>query len=247
MKKLVFIFLLITQVFYAQSGFEIGNSLYQKGKYEQAITAYESVLATKKQSSELYFNLANCYFKLNKVAPAIYNYQKALVLNPEDSEIKNNLRFAQKLTIDEVKEVPKVGFSKWLHDITSTFHYNTWAWISVSISTLFLLFFLGYYFSQTTLNKRLFFFGMFTLLFLLLMSIAAAISEKNNFDMERPAVVFAEMILVKSEPQAASSTFFTLHEGTTVYVLETVDNWKKIQLADGTQGWIAKSAIKEVK
>ncbi len=247
MKKLVFIFLLITQFFFAQGGFETGNSLYQKGKYEQAVTAYESVLATKKQSADLYFNLGNCYFKLNKVAPAIYNYRKALVLHPEDSEIQNNLRFAQKLTIDEVKEVPKVGFSKWLHDLTSTFHYNTWAWIAVSISTLFLLFFLGYYFSQTTLYKRLFFFGMFTFLFLLLMSIAAAISEKNNFDKERPAIVFAEMTLIKSEPQTASATVVTLHEGTTVYVLETLDNWKKIQLADGTQGWIAKNAIKEVK
>ena len=247
MKKLLFIFLLTTQVFFAQSGFETGNSLYQKGKYEQAVSAYESVLATKKQSAELYFNLANCYFKLNKVAPAIYNYQKALILIPEDSEIKNNLKFAQKLTIDEVKEVPKVGFSKWIHDLTSTFHYNTWAWISVGFSTLFLLFFLGYYFSQTALYKRIFFFGMFVLLFLLLISISAAIKEKNNFDNEKPAIVFAEMILVKSEPQTASSTVFTLHEGTTVYVLEKVDNWKKIELIDGTQGWIEKTAIKEVK
>ena len=247
MKKLLFIFLLITQFFFAQSGFETGNSLYQKGKYEQAVTAYESVLATKKQSAELYFNLGNCYYKLNKVAPAIYNYEKALVLHPEDSEIQNNLRFAQKLTIDEVKEVPKVGFSKWLHDLTSTFHYNTWAWISVLFSTLFLLFFLGYYFSQTTLYKRLFFFGMFALLFLLFISVAAAISEKDSYDNERPAIVFAEMTLIKNEPQAASATVVTLHEGTTVYVLETLDNWEKIQLADGTQGWIAKSAIKEVK
>ena len=247
MKKLLFIFLLITQFFFAQSGFETGNSLYQKGKYEQAVTAYESVLATKKQSAELYFNLGNCYYKLNKVAPAIYNYEKALVLHPEDSEIQNNLRFAQKLTIDEVKEVPKVGFSKWLHDLTSTFHYNTWAWISVLFSTLFLLFFLGYYFSQTTLYKRLFFFGMFALLFLLFTSVAAAISEKDSYDNERPAIVFAEMTLVKSEPQTTSATVVTFHEGTTVYVLETLDNWKKIQLADGTQGWIAKSAIKEVK
>jgi len=88
---------------------------------------------------------------------------------------------------------------------------------------------------------------MFGLLFLLLISISAAITEKNDFENERPAIVFAEITTVKSEPQTASSTVFTLHEGTTVYVLETVDNWKKIQLVDGTQGWIAKNAIKEVK
>ena len=133
MKKLLIVFLLTTQFFFAQSSFEKGNDLYQKGKYEQAISAYQSVLASKNHSSELYFNLGNCYYKLNKVAPAIYNYEKALVLNPDDAEITNNLKFAQKLQIDEIKVIPQVGFSKMVHDFTSIFHYNTWAWISVSI------------------------------------------------------------------------------------------------------------------
>jgi tetratricopeptide (TPR) repeat protein len=247
MKKIIFIFLLTTQFFFAQTGFEKGNDLYQKGKYEQAITEYESILASKKQSAELYFNLGNCYYKLNKVAPAIYNYEKALVLNPDDAEITNNLKFAQKLQIDEIKVIPQVGFSKMVHDFTSIFHYNTWAWISVGLTTLFLLCFLGYYFSRFALTKRIFFFGMFALLLLLLISVSAAISEKNHYENEKPAIVFAEMVLVKSEPQRGSNTVFTLHEGTKVFVLETLDNWRKIQLTDGTEGWIEKTAIKEVK
>jgi tetratricopeptide (TPR) repeat protein len=247
MKKIIFIFLLTTQFFFAQDGFEKGNDFYRKGKYEQAITEYQSVLAGKQHSSELYFNLGNCYYKLNKVAPAIYNYEKALVLNPNDAEITNNLKFAQKMQIDEIKEIPTVGFSKMVQDFTSIFQYNTWAWISIGLSILFLLFFIGYYFSQITLSKRIFFFGMFFLVFLLLMSVSAAISEKNNFENEKPAIVFAEMTLVKSEPQKASNTVITLHEGTKVFVLETLDNWKKIQLTDGTEGWIEKTAIKEVK
>jgi tetratricopeptide (TPR) repeat protein len=247
MKKLLLIFLLTTQFFFAQSSFEIGNSMYQKGKYEQAIAEYESILASKKQSAELYFNLGNCYYKLNKVAQSIYNYEKALVLNPDDKEISNNLKFAQKLQIDEIKVIPQVGFSKMVHDFTAVFHYNTWAWISVGFSILFLLCFSGYYFSRYTFSKRVFFFGMFIILFLMLLAVSSAITEKNHYERERPAIVFAEMVLVKSEPQNASNTVFTLHEGTKVFVLETVENWKKIQLTDGTEGWIEKTAIKEVK
>ena len=227
MKKIIFILLLTTQVFSAQKGFDKGNYLYQKGKYEQAISEYESVLAAKQNSAELYFNLGNCYYKLNKVAPSIYNYEKALVLNPDDAEITNNLKFAQKLQIDEIKVIPQVGFSKMVHDFTSIFHYNTWAWISVGLATLFLLCFLGYYFSSFALTKRIFFFGMFALLLLLLISVSSAISEKNHYQNEKPAIVFAEMVLVKSEPQKASNTVFTLHEGTKVFVLETLDSWKK--------------------
>ena len=138
MRNILYILLLVSQVFFAQNGFEKGNDLYKNGKYEQAIDAYNSELSGKKHSAELYFNLANCYYKLNKVAPAIYNYEKALVLKPNDGDIANNLKFAQKRTVDEIKVVPKVGFEKLLRDFTAKYHYNTWAWISVGFSALFL-------------------------------------------------------------------------------------------------------------
>jgi hypothetical protein len=247
MKQILYIFLLLTQVIFAQNGFETGNDLYQKGKYNEAVAAYENVLKTNKQSAELYFNLGNCYYKLNKVAPAIYNYEKALVLSPNDKDVQTNLRFAQKRTIDEVKVIPKVGFAKLLRDFTGIYHYNTWAWISVSFSVLFLLSFIGYYFSQLTVSKRIFFFGMFIMFVLLLISVSAAIFENSHFKNERPAVVFAEMVEVKAEPQKLATNVVTLHEGTKVFVKETVESWKKIQLTDGTEGWIQTSAIKEVK
>lgn len=247
MKYLVYIFLFITSFVFAQSGFEKGNALYQKGQYEQAIQAYESVLDSRQQSADLYFNLGNCYYKLNKVAPSIYNYEKALVLAPEDVDITNNLKFAQKLTIDEVKEVPKVGFAKLLHDFTGMYHYNTWAWISVVFGLMFLGFFIGYYFSLAAVLKRIFFFGMFVWVLFLLVSVGAAIFERNHFVTDRPAIVFAEVTEVKSEPQKASPVTFILHEGTKVFVKEILGKWKKIELTDGTEGWIESGAIREVK
>ncbi|MDX6180735.1 tetratricopeptide repeat protein [Flavobacterium sp. Fl-77] len=248
MKNIIYLFLLISQVFFAQSNFEKGTALYQKGLYKEAAQAYESVVAEDKlQSAELYFYLGNCYYKLNKVAPSIYNYEKALVLKPNDPETLNNLKFAKKLTIDEIKEIPKVGFSKLIQNFTSIFDYNTWAIIAVSLSFAFLLSFIGYYFSELSLSKRLFFIGMFVMLFALLLSVAAGMSERNNFENDRPAIVFAEMTEVRSEPQKKGSSVILLHEGAKVYVQETLGNWKKIELTDGTEGWIDTMAIREVK
>ncbi|WP_264566162.1 tetratricopeptide repeat protein [Flavobacterium sp. N3904] len=247
MKNIFYILLLTTQVFFAQEGFEKGNDLYRKGKYDQAAKAYESVLAANKQSVELYYNLGNSYFKLHQIAPAIYNYEKALVLDPTNEAVLNNIKFAQKQTIDEIKVVPKVGFGKLLRDFTGIYPFDTWAWITISFSVLFLLFFVGYYFSQSVVTKRIFFFGMFVIILLILISFSAAIFEKDHFLNERPAVVFAESAEVRSEPQKASASIFILHEGTKVYVEETLENWKKIQLTDGTEGWIDSSTIKEVK
>jgi len=248
MKNILYLFLLISQVFFAQSRFEKGNALYQKGQYQEAVQTYESIIKEdRQQSAELYFNLANSYYKLNKVAPSIYNYEKALVLKPGDAAALNNLKFAKKLTIDEIKEVPKVGFARLIQSFTSIFDYNTWAKISVGISFAFLLSFIGYYFSQLTLTKRIYFIGMFVLLLALVLSVASGMSEKNHFDNDRPAIVFAELSEVRSEPQKAGAAIFLLHEGAKVYVTETLGKWKKIELTDGTEGWIDGTTIKEVK
>ncbi|EKT4545014.1 tetratricopeptide repeat protein [Flavobacterium psychrophilum] len=247
MKNILFIFLLITQTFWAQTAFDKGNNLYQKGNYQEAITIYESVVKSGQQSAELYFNLGNCYYKLNKVAPAIFNFEKALLLNPNDSEIRNNLAFAQKMTIDEVVETPKVGFAKIIRDFTSSYHYDTWAWIAIVFSVLFLICFVGYYFSNTTMLKRIFFTSMLFILLFAMVSVFAGFFEKNQSNNDRPAIVFADITLVKSEPKSTAQDAFVLHAGTKVFVLESLNNYKKIQLLDLKEGWIEKSAIKELK
>lgn len=247
MKKALILFLLLSSYLNAQSGFERGNALYNKGKYSEAASAYEGVLKTKKHSAELYFNLANSYYKLNKVAPSIYNYEKALLLSPNDKEIQNNLKFAQKTAIDDIKEVPNVGFNKMIRDITSIYQYNTWAWISVGFAVVFLLFFIGYYLSGTTSSKRLFFIGMFVALLIIIIGVLSALFEKSAYESDRPAIVFADILPVKTEPKTDAQDAFLLHEGTKVYVLDTLDTWRKIQLPDETQGWVEEKAIKELK
>lgn len=247
MKKIVYIFVLFSQVFWAQTAFEKGNKLYQEGKYNEAIAAYESILKSGQESADVYFNLGNCFYKQNKVASAIFNFEKALLLRPSDSEFQNNLAYAQKMTIDEIIEVPKVGFGKIIRDVTASFHYDTWAWISVVLAMLFLACFLGYYFSNTTLLKRTFFSSMLFVLLFVIISIAAGFAEKSHSENEKQAIVFAEVVKVKSEPKSASQDVFVLHAGTKVNVLESLNNYKKIQLLDLKEGWIEKSAIKELK
>ena len=247
MKKILVLLLFVSQVFWAQTAFDKGNKYYEKENYEAAISSFESVLASGKQSSELYFNLGNCYYKLHKVAPAIYNYEKALLLSPNDTEIKTNLEFARKMAIDDIKVIPKVGFSKLIQDFMAKYYYDTWAWIAVTFAFMFLLFFVGYYFSKTTVLKRIFFFGMFLWLIGIGLSAASGFYEKSRIANERPAIVFAETTSVKSEPKSSASDAFVLHEGTKVYILESIANWKKVELTDETTGWIEDNTIKEIK
>lgn len=88
---------------------------------------------------------------------------------------------------------------------------------------------------------------MFVFFIFIFISILAAFFEKSYFDNERPAIIFAEKSDVTSEPRNGDKPIFVLHEGTKVFVFETIGRWKKIQLTDGTEGWIESSAIREVK
>ena len=246
MKKII-VLLFLFQISFAQSAFEKANQLYKSGNFQEAIENYESLLITEKQSAEIYFNLGNCYYKLHQVAPAIYNFEKALLINPDDEVAKTNLEYAKKLKIDEIKEIPKVGFGKLLQDVTSKFSYDSWAWTSVFLAFVILLFFIGYYFSKKAVVKRTFFSGMFLLLIGILITVSAGIFEKNRYYNDKPAIVFAEITLLKSEPKISGKTLFTLHEGTKVGVLESKAGWKKVQLSDETVGWIEDDAIRELK
>jgi tetratricopeptide (TPR) repeat protein len=248
MKNLVYIFILITQVFFAQTGIENGNTLYKQGNYQEAIDVYETIVyRSQKQSPELYFNIANCYYKLNKVAPTIYNYEKALIINPDFEAAKNNLEIAKKMQIDDIKVVEKVGISKMIQNLTSTFYYDTWAWISVVFAILFLLFFIGYYFTEASLIKRMFFSAMLVVFGLALISVSAAIFEKSHSENEKTAIVFAEVASLLSLPKVSGKEIMKLHEGTKVFVLLNEKLFKKVQLTDGVVGWIDENAIKEVK
>ncbi|TRW22729.1 tetratricopeptide repeat protein [Flavobacterium zepuense] len=246
MKNLAYILLFLTQLLAAQS-FDKGNALYRKADYNGASQEYEGILKQGKESAEVYFNLGNAYYKLDKVAPSIYNFEKALLLNPGYKDAEVNLTFANKMVIDDIKATPKVGFGKIVHNLTGSYHYDTWAWIAVSFSAFFLALFLGYYLAGTTLLKRIFFVGMFVVLLGIVLNIIAAVYVKSHDSRQNPAIVFAEVVSVKGEPNAKSQDAFILHEGTKVNVTETVDNWKKIVLADDSVGWIDAGAIKELK
>ena len=143
MKNIIYILLLLTQTFWAQSVFDKGNEHYRKGNYQEAINAYESIIRGKKESCDLYFNLANSYYKLNQIGPAIYYYEKALLISPNDKDIQNNLKFAKNSTIDDIKTIEKVGFERIMRNFTGLVHYNTWGSISVGLAILFLLFFIN--------------------------------------------------------------------------------------------------------
>ncbi|SDG84489.1 tetratricopeptide repeat protein [Winogradskyella thalassocola] len=227
--------------------FRDANTLYNDGKFAEAIDKYESILNSKEHSAELYFNLGNANYKLNNIAPSIYYFEKALQLAPHDKDIENNLAFAQNMTIDAIDKVPTVGFSRIVNNIVNTFNTDTWAKIAVGGVLLFVIIFLAYHFSYTSSKKRIAFVTSIVSLFVACISVAMAFQKADLNKKNNPAIVFAQESRVKTDPNPTSEEVFRLHEGTKVQVLETYEDWNKIQLSDNSTGWIPSKDIKLLK
>lgn len=227
--------------------FEEANSLYNDGKYAEAIDKYESILKTDQHSAALYFNLGNANYKLNNIAPSIYYYEKALLLEPNDAEIKGNLAFAQNMTIDAINKVPIVGFSKIINNLVNTFKADTWAQIAIAGIIVFVLLFLMYHFSYTSSKKRIAFVTSIISLSIGCFSVAMAFQKESLNKKDNPAIIFAQESRVKTDPKATSEEVFRLHEGTKVQVIESYDDWRKIKLSDNSTGWIPLKDIKTLK
>ena len=250
MKKIIYIIILLISTFsMAQNNtlFSQGNSLYNEGKFQDAINTYERILDTKNHSAELYFNLANAYYKLNRIAPSVYYFEKALQLSPNDNDIINNMSFAKNMTIDDIEIMPEMGFSKIANQVINKYSFDTWAKLSVFFVALFVVLFLAYYFSYSSTSKRFAFLASILSIVLILITLAFTFQRYDHEQKDNPAIVFAQESEIKNEPNLKSEIAFKLHEGTKVQVLEIYNkNWTKIKLANGKTGWIPSVDIKEL-
>ncbi|WP_445748468.1 tetratricopeptide repeat protein [Polaribacter sp.] len=249
MKKIVFLLVLFANTILAQSIDDIfysANDFYKNEKFDKAIELYHQIESKGTISVELYYNLGNSYYKINKVGPSIYYFEKALKLDPTNEDAQNNLIFAKRLALDNIQEIPKNIFQKINANYLQKLSYNQWAIVSVVFSFLACILFLLFYFANSPTIKRIYFGSSISSFLLLIICFSITYNQYSFSQNNKEAIVFAETSTVKNAPTFNSEEVFILHEGTKVIVLDRIDNWKKIKLADGKQGWIIAKEIKEI-
>jgi tetratricopeptide (TPR) repeat protein len=249
MKNLVTIFILLFSVLgFAQSEelFDKANQAYQNAEYDRAVDLYENILENGEASAELYFNLGNAYYKLNEVAPSIYNYEKALQLDPEDEDIKNNIAYARNMAIDDIDEIERTGISQWFNELISGHSASGWAVYAVVFSVLFVTFFLLYYFAGRPVRKRIFLGLASVSLLICMVAVVFAFQREAYISSNQFAIIFDEEIEVRDEPNLRGEPSYNLHEGTKAKVLENFQEWTRIELANGGQGWVRSEHLRKL-
>lgn len=226
---------------------ELGDSAYSQGDYEKAVAVYESVLAEQGHSVELYYNLGNAYFRSNMIGKAILNYERALRLDPTDDDVKANLEYALGWTKDELAENYEMFLTSWMSTVVNLLKLDVWATIGViSFIILLLTVFVFFFNGKAGVRKTMLVFAIL-FLFVTIFANLSALHLYNKMSDTTQAVVMREEVSLKSTPDNSGTVLIKIHEGRKVNIVDdTMNEWKEVELEDGTVGWLQAGVIERI-
>lgn len=222
------------------------NKAYLDNQYSHATELYEEILALGLESVNLYYNLGNAYFREGRYGRAILNYERALRLKPGHENSYFNLLVAQSRIVDKVTPVPTIFYVRWWRSFYSVFSINNWGWM-VIVCLLMALICLGYYFfTSKRRNKILAFAGACGFFFLMLVSNLAARSQHYNNHKRMEGIIILPRVAAKSSPSETSPELFVVHEGSKGLIINELNEWFEIRLANGNVGWVKKGSLEVI-
>ena len=235
--------LVICHLTFAQSDFDIANTAYAEGKYEEAATLYQSLI-DERPDAVLYYNLGNARYKQGELAQAILNYERALRLKPNYKDAKYNLAFAQSRITDNIAE-QDFFLLAWTRAVRNCLSEHTWRVLSIMLFILalvgLLLFLLG---REPWLRKTAFHTAWIAFLFSLISGLNA-MSLHNRDTLRNEAIITQGVVNAKSSPDRSGTDLFTIHEGTKVTIRETLGEWANIRVGNN-EGWIKQQNMERI-
>ena len=228
----------------ADSLWTAGVTAFTDGDWAGAAGAWSAIRELGIESPELYYNLGNACFKQDDLAHAILNYERALKLDPSYSDARFNLEFAQGFVQDKIEAVPEFFLEVWGRKICWLLPSDTWA-------TLFLLLFaaalgcvLLFLLGRSVAARKTGFICGIVALVIALLCLDFAFWQRTDYHKADGAIITRPVTTVQSSPgRDSAKDLFVLHEGTKVKVLDSVGEWRNIELADGRQGWLPEADL----
>ena len=246
MKKIIGIWLLCMiygNVFAQEEDLKAAETAYAAELYDKAIELYESVLKNYGDSFELFYNLGNAYYKNNQIAYAILNYERAILIKPGDSDVRFNLEMAKQQTTDKIEPLQEFFLKKWFRDVQNLIGVDAWATLGIVCFVSFICSLALFFFSKWMRLKKLGFYLGIVLLFIVIFANIFAANQKKEMTDRRGAIIFTPTVTIKGSPDNSGTELFILHEGTKVFIRNTIGEWNEIVSEDGSVGWINQKDI----
>lgn len=222
---------------------EEANKLYTGQEFTLAAEKYEQILASGKESAEVYFNLGNAYFKTGDFVKAILNYERARLLAPQNEDIDFNLQIANQYVVDNLDQLPRPFFTRWWSNLANRSSSDGWARVSAISFVIFLLLLGSYFFSRSMRIRKLAFYTAILAAAILVLSFSLAYHQHALIQNRQTAIVRCPRVTVKSAPATTGTDLFLIHEGLKVEITDSLSTWKEVELSDGNKGWMMDSCL----
>lgn len=222
------------------------DSAYANQQYQQAIKDYEELL-TEGVSAEIYYNLGNAYYRTDNITRAVLNYERALLLSPGDRDIRFNLQMARSKTIDKITPESEMFFFTWYHALVNLLSVDGWAYMSLAALAMVIILLLIYLFASRIWMRKIGFFGGMLFVVVFVLSNVFAFQQQHELVNRTNAIIISTAVPVKSTPAQNGTDLFILHEGTKVDIVDdAMQEWKKVRVADGKEGWLKTSQVERI-
>lgn len=221
----------------ADEAWKRATDAYFRGDYAAAIAAYEQLDRQGIVSADLTYNLGVAYFRVGQLGHAIWAFERAAALDPDAEDARYNLAQARKLAgrraIDKIEGAERDP--AWIRVVTLlTTSTQTWLFLALYGGCFALLFLRRRAAADTraALSASAAILGATALLAGALL-VGRAVLERLPF-----GIVLPDEVAVKEGADANYRTSFEVHAGLRVRLLERDQDWVRIRLANGLEGWV---------
>jgi tetratricopeptide (TPR) repeat protein len=222
-----------------------GNDAYLHGDYAGAVAAYQELDREGLVSADLYFNLGDAYYRQGKLGRAIWSFERAAALEPDDDDARYNLTQARKMADrrahDKIEGADHDPI--WMRIVTGL-GPSTETWLFVAI---YLAFF-GALASRLLRRRagehtRALLGAAAAILGVVALLSGALLAGRALLDRVPFGVVLPDVVAVKEGADTNYRTSFELHAGLRVRLLEHDQEWLRIRLPNGLEGWVREQEI----
>jgi hypothetical protein len=214
-----------------------GNEAHLRGDYAGAAAAYEQLDRQHVVSADLYYNLGVTFFRQAQLGRAIWAFERALVVSPDDEDARFNLTQTRKLAGQRAHDKLEGAEREPLWSRMVTYlppSTEVWLFCGLYLGCFALLFLRRgmAHDSRLAVTTAAALLGVGALLAGLL------VVGRVNLDRTPFAVVLPEKVAVKEGADSNFRTSFEVHGGLRVRVLEREQDWIRVRLANGLEGFV---------
>lgn len=222
--------------------FQLANTALSEGKVDDAIHLYTTLADNGYGSADLYYNLGSAYAQKESWGKARLFLERAQLENPLSKEIEQNLEYVK----DQVGDLyhfpayPLSGFIKVVHSVMGKDFLAICLWISFAV-TLMMLF-------RWKVKKVAGRWQLLTYILggIFLVVLVLFLLERTYFKFHDRMLVASDLKEVYEVPDDATESAVGVRAGHKLRVLEDLGDWKRIDLSDGTEGWVNNKDLMKV-